>query len=199
MTTNNWFENMKKLYLIDGHALIFRSYYAFIRRPLINSKGVDTSILYGFTKTLLDLIIKEKPTHIAVAFDPPAKTFRHELYPEYKANRGETPEQVRGALEPLISILNAISIPVIMKPGFEADDVIGTIAKKAESEGFNVFMVTPDKDFGQLVSDNIVQFKPGKNGADMETIGKEKICSTYNIDKPEQVIDILTLQGDISD
>ncbi len=190
---------MKKLYLIDGHALIFRSYYAFIRRPLINSKGVDTSILYGFTKTLLDLIIKEKPTHIAVAFDPPAKTFRHELYPEYKANRGETPEQVRGALEPLISILNAISIPVIMKPGFEADDVIGTIAKKAESEGFNVFMVTPDKDFGQLVSDNIVQFKPGKNGADMETIGKEKICSTYNIDKPEQVIDILTLQGDISD
>lgn len=199
MTTNNWFENMKKLYLIDGHALIFRSYYAFIRRPMINSKGVDTSILYGFTKTLLDLIIKEKPTHIAVAFDPPAKTFRHELYPEYKANRGETPEQVRGALEPLISILNAISIPVIMKPGFEADDVIGTIAKKAESEGFNVFMVTPDKDFGQLVSDNIVQFKPGKNGADMETIGKEKICSTYNIDKPEQVIDILTLQGDISD
>lgn len=190
---------MKKLYLIDGHALIFRSYYAFIRRPMINSKGVDTSILYGFTKTLLDLIIKEKPTHIAVAFDPPAKTFRHELYPEYKANRGETPEQVRGALEPLISILNAISIPVIMKPGFEADDVIGTIAKKAESEGFNVFMVTPDKDFGQLVSDNIVQFKPGKNGADMETIGKEKICSTYNIDKPEQVIDILTLQGDISD
>ena len=199
MTTNNWFENMKKLYLIDGHALIFRSYYAFIRRPMINSKGVDTSILYGFTKTLLDLIIKEKPTHIAVAFDPPAKTFRHELYPEYKANRGETPEQVRGALEPLISILNAISIPVIMKPGFEADDVIGTIAKKAEREGFNVFMVTPDKDFGQLVSDNIVQFKPGKNGADMETIGKEKICSTYNIDKPEQVIDILTLQGDISD
>jgi DNA polymerase-1 len=199
MTTNNWFESMKKLYLIDGHALIFRSYYAFIRRPMINSKGVDTSILYGFTKTLLDLIIKEKPTHIAVAFDPPAKTFRHELYPEYKANRGETPEQVRGALEPLISILNAISIPVIMKPGFEADDVIGTIAKKAESEGFNVFMVTPDKDFGQLVSDNIVQFKPGKNGADMETIGKEKICSTYNIDKPEQVIDILTLQGDISD
>ncbi|HON54238.1 MAG TPA: DNA polymerase I [Bacteroidales bacterium] len=190
---------MKKLYLIDGHALIFRSYYAFIRRPMINSKGVDTSILYGFTKTLLDLIIKEKPTHIAVAFDPPAKTFRHELYPEYKANRGETPEQVRGALEPLISILNAISIPVIMKPGFEADDVIGTIAKKAEREGFNVFMVTPDKDFGQLVSDNIVQFKPGKNGADMETIGKEKICSIYNIDKPEQVIDILTLQGDISD
>ncbi|HRT84428.1 MAG TPA: DNA polymerase I, partial [Bacteroidales bacterium] len=118
---------------------------------------------------------------------------------EYKANRGETPEQVRGALEPLISILNAISIPVIMKPGFEADDVIGTIAKKAEREGFNVFMVTPDKDFGQLVSDNIVQFKPGKNGADMETIGKEKICSIYNIDKPEQVIDILTLQGDISD
>jgi len=199
MTTNNRFDNMKKLYLIDGHALIFRSYYAFIRRPMINSKGVDTSILYGFTKTLLDLIIKEKPTHLAVAFDPPTKTFRHELYPEYKANRGETPEQVRGALEPLISILNAISIPVIMKPGFEADDVIGTIAKKAESEGFNVFMVTPDKDYGQLVSDNIVQFKPGKNGAEMETVGKEKICSTYNILKPEQVIDILTLQGDISD
>jgi len=190
---------MKKLYLIDGHALIFRSYYAFLRRPMVNSKGVDTSILFGFTKTLIELILKEKPTHLAVAFDPPAKTFRHELYPDYKANRSATPELIKSALEPLIEILQTISIPVIMKPGFEADDVIGTIAKRAEQEGFKVYMVTPDKDYGQLVSKNIYQFKPGKNGAEMEIIGNKEICSSYNIETPEQVVDVLTLWGDASD
>lgn len=190
---------MKRLFLIDGHALIFRSYYAFLRRPMFNSKGVDTSILFGFTKTLIDLIIKERPTHLAVAFDPPAKTFRHELYPEYKANRSETPELIKKALEPLSEILEAISIPVIMKPGFEADDVIGTLAKRAEKEDFEVYMVTPDKDYGQLVSGRIFQYKPGKSGADMEVIGMKEICDYYTIERPEQVIDILTIWGDASD
>ncbi len=190
---------MKRLFLIDGHALIFRSYYAFIRRPMFNSKGVDTSILFGFTKTLIDLIIKERPTHLAVAFDPPAKTFRHELYPEYKANRSETPELIKKALEPLSEILDAISIPVIMKPGFEADDVIGTLAKRAEKEDFEVYMVTPDKDYGQLISGRIFQYKPGKSGTDMEIIGTREVCDYYNIERPEQVIDILTIWGDASD
>ena len=151
---------MKRLFLIDGHALIFRSYYAFIRRPMFNSKGVDTSILFGFTKTLIDLIIKERPTHLAVAFDPPAKTFRHELYPEYKANRSETPELIKKALEPLSEILDAISIPVIMKPGFEADDVIGTASKKFASPENEVYMITGDKDYGQLVNENVWMLKP---------------------------------------
>ncbi|PKP00252.1 MAG: DNA polymerase I [Bacteroidetes bacterium HGW-Bacteroidetes-8] len=190
---------MKKLLLIDGHALIFRSYYAFLRRPMINSKGIDTSILFGFTKTLIELLIKERPTHFAVAFDPPAKTFRHELFPEYKANRSETPELIKSALEPLIEIMEAISVPVIMKSGFEADDVIGTIATKAATEGFTVYMVTPDKDFGQLVSDNVYQYKPGKNGLENELLGREEICRAYGIEDPLQIIDILTIWGDASD
>ncbi|MDD2358759.1 MAG: hypothetical protein PHX13_12690, partial [Thiovulaceae bacterium] len=189
---------MKKLFLIDGHALIFRSYYAFLRRPMINSKGEDTSILFGFTKTLLDLIQKEHPTHLAVAFDPPAKTFRHELYDQYKANRSATPELIKSALEPLIEIMQAMSIPVVMKVGFEADDVIGTLAKEAEIKGYTVYMVTPDKDYGQLVSDNIFQYKPAKNGNEIEIIGPEEICKQYGIERPEQVIDILTLWGDAS-
>ncbi len=190
---------MKKLLLIDGHALIFRSYYAFLPRPMINSKGINTSILFGFTKTLIELLIKERPTHFAVAFDPPAKTFRHELFPEYKANRSETPELIKSALEPLIEIMEAISIPVIMKSGFEADDVIGTIASKAATEGFTVYMVTPDKDFGQLVSDNVYQYKPGKNGLENELLGREEICQAYGIEDPLQIIDILTIWGDASD
>ena len=190
---------MKKLYLIDGHALIFRSYYAFLRRPMINSKGEDTSILFGFTKTLTDLIIREKPSHLAVAFDPPSKTFRHELYPLYKANRAETPELIKSALDPLIEIVNSMSIPVLMRPGFEADDVIGTLAKKAESEGFTVFMLTPDKDYGQLVSEKIFQCKPGKNGGENIIIGPEQIKEEYGINDPRSVIDILAIWGDASD
>ncbi|MDP3452292.1 MAG: DNA polymerase I [Bacteroidales bacterium] len=190
---------MKKLLLIDGHALIFRSYYAFLRRPMVNSKGIDTSILFGFTKTLTDLLIKERPTHLAVAFDPPAKTFRHEMFPAYKANRSETPELIKEALSPLIKIMEAISVPVIMKDGFEADDVIGTLAVKAANQGFTVFMVTPDKDFGQLVSDSIYQYKPAKSGLESEILGKSEICSQYGIDSPTQVIDILTIWGDSSD
>lgn len=190
---------MKKLYLIDGHALIFRSYYAFLRRPMINSKGEDTSILFGFTKTLTDLIIREKPSHLAVAFDPPSKTFRHELYPLYKANRAETPELIKSALDPLIEIVSSMSIPVLMRPGFEADDVIGTLAKKAESEGFTFFMLTPDKDYGQLVSEKILQCKPGKNGGENIIIGPEQIKEEYGINDPRSVIDILAIWGDASD
>ncbi|MFA5850974.1 MAG: PIN domain-containing protein, partial [Bacteroidales bacterium] len=175
---------MKRLFLIDGHALIFRSYYAFLRRPMVNSKGEDTSILFGFTKTLIDLIIKERPTHLAVAFDPPAKTFRHEMFEAYKANRSETPELIKSALNPLIELMDAISVPVVMKIGFEADDVIGTMAKKAEKEGFRVYMVTPDKDYGQLVSENIYQCKPAKNGNEMEVLGKDEICSMNGIEDP---------------
>ncbi len=189
----------KRLFLIDGHALIFRMYYAFLRRPMINSKGVDTSILFGFTKYLLELIDKEKPTHLAVAFDPPGGTFRNEMYSEYKANREETPQLIVDALEPLIELCEAMKIPIIMKPGFEADDVIGTIAKKGEKAGYTTYMVTSDKDFGQLISDNIIQYRPGRSGAENEIIDKETLLEMYNITRPEQVIEILTLWGDSSD
>ncbi len=190
---------MDRLYLIDGHSLIFRMYYAFMRRPMINSKGEDTSILFGFTKFLLELIRREQPTHLAVAFDPPAKTFRHELDPEYKANRMAAPELVKAALEPLTEIVRALDIPVVMKPGFEADDVIGSLAKQAAAKGFKVYMVTPDKDLGQIIDDNIFQFKPGKSGGDDEIWDKARLCEAFGICDPAQIIDILTIWGDASD
>lgn len=174
-------------------------YYAFLRRPMVNSKGIDTSILFGFTKYLLELIDKEKPTHLAVAFDPPGGSFRNEIYSEYKANRDETPQLIIEALEPLIELCEAMKIPVIMKPGYEADDVIGTIAKQSEKEGYTTYMVTSDKDFGQLISDNIIQYRPGRSGAENEIIDKKAILEMYNIKRPEQVIEILTLWGDSSD
>ena len=190
---------MQKVFLIDGHSQIFRMYYAFMRRPMVNSKGEDTSILYGFTKMLLELISKEHPTHIAVAFDPPAKTFRHEAYPLYKANRSAAPELVKAALEPLQEILKALNIPVIMMPGYEADDVIGSMATQWGNGENEVYMVTPDKDYGQLITQNIFQYKPGKGGNEVEIIGQELICANYGICNPEQVIDILTIWGDSSD
>ena len=190
---------MNTLYLLDGHALIFRMYYAFLRRPMINSKGEDTSILFGFTKYLLELIAREQPTHIAVMFDPPAKTFRHDMYPAYKATRSATPELVKASLEPLTQIVSALGIPVLMKPGFEADDVIGTVARNFAGRGFDVYMVTPDKDLGQVVDDHIFQYKPGKAGSDKEILTKEAVCSQYGISHPCQVIDILTIWGDASD
>ena len=189
----------KRLYLIDGHALIFKMYYAFLRHPMINSKGVDTSILFGFTKYLLELIDKEKPTHLAVSFDPPGGTFRNEMYPEYKGTREETPQLVIDALEPLTELCRAMNIPVLMVMGYEADDVIGTIAGKAAREGFTVYMVTPDKDYGQLVSDRIFQYRPGKSGGEREILGPAEICGRYGIASPEQVIEILTICGDASD
>ena len=190
---------MDKLFLIDGHSLIFRMYYAFMRRPMINSKGADTSILYGFTKYLLEIISKQHPTHLAVAFDPHAATFRHEAYPPYKANRSEAPELVHEALEPLCELLKAMDIPVLMRPGFEADDVICSAAKQFAGENMQVYMVTPDKDFGQAVSGNIFQFKPGKAGDDDIVLDEAAICANYGIQSSRQVIDILTIWGDSAD
>lgn len=189
----------RRLFLIDGHALIFKMYYAFLKRPMINSKGADMSILFGFTKYILELIEKEKPTHLAVAFDPPGGTFRHKLYPEYKGTREETPQLVIDALEPLTGLCKALRIPVLMLPGYEADDVIGSVAKAKEKEGFKVFMVTPDKDYGQLVTDNILQYKPGKSGSESEILGPEAVCARYGIQATSQVIDMLTICGDVSD
>ena len=189
----------KKLFLIDGHALVFKMYYAFLRHPMINSKGADMSILFGFTKYVLELIEREKPTHIAVAFDPPGGTFRHEIFPDYKGTRSETPQLVIDSLEPLCELCQSMNFPVLMLKGYEADDVIGSMAKRAEKEGFQVFMVTPDKDYGQLISPNIIQYKPGKSGGDNELIDVEGICSKYGISRPEQVIEILTICGDSSD
>ncbi len=189
----------KSLYLIDGHALVFKMYYALLSHPMINSKGVDTSILFGFTKYLFELIQKYHPTHLAVSFDPPGGTFRNEAYPEYKATRSATPQLVIDALEPLTEICRALDIPVLMLKGFEADDVIGSMSKKAETEGFKVYMVTPDKDYGQLVTENVLQLKPGKSGGEDEVWDSAKICEKYGVQKPEQVIDYLTICGDASD
>ncbi|MDE7126977.1 MAG: DNA polymerase I, partial [Bacteroidales bacterium] len=189
----------KRLFLIDGHALIFKMYYAFLRHPMINSKGMDTSILFGFTKYILELIGKEKPTHLAISFDPPGGTFRHEMYPGYKGTRSETPQLVIDSLEPLTEICQALRIPVLMMKGYEADDVIGTVAKKAEKEGFTVYMVTPDKDYGQLVSEHVLQYRPGKAGNENEILGPAEICSKYGISSPGQVIEMLTICGDTSD
>ena len=185
--------------MIDGHSLIFRMYYAFMRRPMINSKGVDTSILYGFTKYLLEIITKQHPTHLAVAFDPHAATFRHEAYPAYKANRSEAPELVHEALEPLCELMKAMEIPVLMRPGFEADDVICSAAKHFAGDNMQVYMVTPDKDFGQAVHGNIFQFKPGKSGDDDTVLDEAAICANYGIENSRQVIDILTIWGDSAD
>ena len=187
-----------KLFLLDGHALIFKMYYAFLGRPMINSKGVDTSILFGFTKYLLELLEREKPTHVAVSFDPPGGTFRNRLYPAYKGTRPPTPQLVIDALDPLVHIVKALGIPVLMIPDFEADDVIGSMAKRSVSEGFDVFMVTPDKDYAQLVEDHIFQYRPGKGGEN-EVLGPAQICEKYGISRPSQVIDLLTICGDAAD
>jgi len=192
---------MNKVFLIDGHAQIFRMYYAFMRRPMVNSKGEDVSILYGFTKMLLELITKEQPTHLAVSFDPPCATFRHIAYPQYKANRGAAPELVKAALEPLQDILKAFGIPVVMMEGFEADDVIGSMAAQwgAANPETTIYMVTPDKDYGQLITGNVLQYKPAKGDSDIEIMGPEQVCQKYGITSPNQVVDILTIWGDSSD
>ena len=190
---------MNKLFLIDGHALVFKMYYAFARRPMINSKGADTSILYGFTKYLLELLEREKPTHIAVSFDPPGGTFRNELYPAYKGTRPPTPQLVIDALEPLTELVQALRIPVVMLPGFEADDVIGSMAVQLSGAETDVYMVTPDKDYGQLIAPHIFQYKPGKAGADNEIIDRDGICTRWGILDPVQIIDMLAICGDTAD
>lgn len=191
--------NEKKLFLLDGHALVYRAHFAFITRPLINSKGLNTSAINGFTRMLWDLLRTEKPTHIAVAFDPHGPTFRHEQYPKYKANREEQPEDIGVAIPWIQKILKGFHIPILCVPGFEADDVIGTIAKRAGDEGFTVYMVTPDKDYGQLVSPNIIMYKPSRQGNGIELLGEKEICEHWDIQNVNQVIDILGLQGDSVD
>ena len=190
---------MDKLFLIDGHALVFKMYYAFLRRPMINSKGADMSILFGFTKYILELIEREKPTHMAVAFDPPGGTFRNEMYPAYKGTRPPTPQLIIDALEPLTELVQAMNIPVMMVPGFEADDVLGSAAAQLASDNLDVYMVTPDKDYGQLIGKHVFQFKPGKGGADNELVDTAALCEKWGIDKPSQVIDMLAICGDAAD
>ena len=189
----------KKLFLLDGHALVYRAHFAFINRPLINSKGVNTSAVTGFVRTLWDLITNEKPTHIAVAFDPSGDTFRHAYYPAYKANRDAQPEDIGIAIPIVKKILEGFNIPIIMLDSYEADDVIGTVAKQAEKEGFKVYMVTPDKDYGQLVSENIFMYKPSRQGNGIEILGEKEIKETWEIDHVDQVIDSLGLIGDSVD
>lgn len=189
----------KKLFLLDGHALVYRAHFAFINRPLINSKGVNTSAMTGFTRTLWDLMQTQNPTHIAVAFDPKGPTFRHEMYQEYKANREEQPDDIRIALPYIKRIVEGFNIPIVMVQTYEADDVIGTLAKQAEKEGFQVYMVTPDKDYAQLVSENIFMYKPSRQGNGVEVLGVPEVKEKWGIKDPLQVIDILALQGDSSD
>ena len=190
---------MDKLFLIDGHALVFKMYYAFLRRPMINSKGADMSILFGFTKYLMELIEREKPTHIAVAFDPPGGTFRNEMYPAYKGTRPPTPQLVIDALEPLTELVKAMDIPVMMVPGFEADDVLGSAATQLASDSLDVYMVTPDKDYGQLIGKHVFQLKPGKGGSDNELVDTAALCEKWGIAEPSQVIDMLAICGDAAD
>jgi len=188
-----------RLYLLDAYALIYRSYFAFIKNPRINSKGVNTSAAFGFTLTLEELLRKENPTHIAVAFDTHAPTFRHLMYDAYKANRPPMPEALRVGIPYIRKIIEAFNIPILELDGYEADDVVGTIAKKAEKDGFSVFMMTPDKDYTQLVSGQIRILKPRRSGFDVEILGPEEVCRDFEVEKPEQVIDVLALWGDASD
>ena len=190
---------MAKLLLIDGHALVFKMYYAFLRRPMINSKGQDMSILYGFTKYLLEMFGREAPTHVAVAFDPPGGTFRNKMYPAYKGTRPPTPQLIIDALEPLTELVQAMNIPVVMIPGFEADDVLGSIATQNAGPSLDVFMVTPDKDYGQLIGPHCFQLKPGKAGSESELVGVQQLCEKLGIKEPSQVIDMLAICGDTAD
>lgn len=188
---------MNKLFLIDAYALIYRSYYAFIKAPRINSKGMNTSTVMGFCNTLNEVLTKEKPTHIAVAFDH-GKTFRHEAFPAYKAQREETPEDIRAAIPVIKQILEAYHIPILQVDGFEADDIIGTIAHIADQQGMQTYMVTPDKDYAQLVTDNVFMYRP-RHGGGYETMGPKEVCEKYGIESTSQVIDLLGLMGDSAD
>ena len=189
----------KRLFLLDAFALIFRGYYAFIKNPRISSKGMDTSAILGFTNSLLDVIKREKPDHLAVCFDKGGSASRNELYTDYKANRDQTPEAIKIAVPYIQKILKAMHIPVIEKIGFEADDIIGTLAKQAEKEDFKVFMVTPDKDFAQLVSENIFMYRPARMGNGIEIWGIPEVQAKFEIERPEQVIDYLGMMGDAVD
>lgn len=187
-----------KLLLIDAYALIYRSYYALIRSPRINSKGFNTSAIFGFVNILEDVLKKENPSHVAVAFDPKGPTFRHEAFEQYKAQREETPEVIRQSVPIIRDIIEAYNIPILEVPGYEADDVIGTISKQAAQKGFTVYMMTPDKDYGQLVGDNIYMYRP-KHGGGYDIMGVPEVLAKFNLSSTEQVIDLLGLMGDSSD
>ncbi|MGQ9620552.1 MAG: DNA polymerase I [Bacteroidales bacterium] len=189
----------KRLFLLDAYALIFRSYYAFIKNPRITSKGLNTSAIFGFLLTLEEVIQNQKPTHIAVVFDTPEPTFRHKMYSEYKATREETPEDIKKAVPYIKRLIEAYRIPILEYPGYEADDIIGTLANKAARKGFIIYMMTPDKDFAQLVSDTVYMYKPSRAGNESVIWGTEDIKREFGVIRPEQVIDILGLMGDTSD
>lgn len=189
----------KRLFLLDAYALIFRAYYAFIKNPRKTSKGLNTSAIFGFLLALEEVIQKQKPTHIAVVFDTSAPTFRHEMYKEYKANRDETPEDIKKAVPYIKKLIEAYKIPVIDYPGFEADDIIGTLARKASENGFTTYMMTPDKDFAQLVSGTVFMLKPSRSGNESVLWGVDDIKKEFSVHHPEQVIDVLALMGDSAD
>ncbi|MGZ8523927.1 MAG: DNA polymerase I [Chitinophagaceae bacterium] len=189
----------KKVFLLDAYALIFRAYYALIRSPRLTSKGKNTNAQFGFTNTLIELITKQKPSHLAVCFDTSAPTERHTDFVDYKANRQETPEDISAAVPDIRKIIQGFNIPIMELDGFEADDVVGTLSKQAALAGYEVYMVTPDKDYGQLVSDKIKIYKPGYQGGDVEILGPEEVCAKWNIKDVSQVIDILALMGDAVD
>ena len=189
----------KSLFLLDAMALIYRAHFAFSKNPRINSKGLNTGAPFGFTNSLYEIIDKRKPTHIAVAFDTSAPTFRHEQYSEYKANRDETPEDIKIGTPIVKDIVGAFNIPVLELDGYEADDIIGTFAKKASKEGFEVFMMTPDKDYGQLVEEHVYLYKPAFMGNGVDIMGVPEVLAKWDIERIDQVVDMLGLQGDAVD
>ena len=189
----------KKLFLLDAYALIYRAHFAFIKNPRINSKGLNTSAIFGFCNSLMEVINNHEPSHLAVVFDPPGGSNREGVFEDYKANRQQMPEDIRNCIPYIFELLKAMNIRVEMEAGYEADDLIGTLAKQAEKKGFTTYMMTPDKDFGQLVSDNIFIYKPGRGGNPSEILGPKEVCAKFEIDRPEQVIDILGLWGDAVD
>lgn len=191
---------MDRLFLLDAYALIYRAYYAFIKSPRINSKGLNTSAILGFVNTLEEVLNKEHPSHIGVAFDPAGPTFRHEAYPEYKAQREETPEAIRTAVPIIKDIIRAYRIPILEVAGFEADDVIGTLSTQAAAhENLETYMMTPDKDYGQLVNERVKMYRPKFGDKDFEIMGVKEVTEKFDISSPMQVIDILGLMGDSSD
>lgn len=188
-----------KLFLLDAYALIYRAYYAFIKNPRINSKGFNTSAILGFVNTLEEVLKKENPTHIGVAFDPPGPTFRHEAFEQYKAQREETPEAIRLSVPIIKDIIKAYRIPILEVAGYEADDVIGTLATEAGNQGITTYMMTPDKDYGQLVTDHVFMYRPKYGDKEFEVMGVEQVKAKFDIQSPAQVIDMLGLMGDSSD
>ncbi|MEE0990634.1 MAG: 5'-3' exonuclease H3TH domain-containing protein, partial [Paludibacteraceae bacterium] len=191
-------EYMKRIFFIDAYALIYRSYFAFIKNPRINSQGLNTSAILGFVNTIEDILKREKPTHLGVAFDPAGPTFRHEAFEAYKAQRESTPEDIKKAVPYIKTLLKAYNIPIYEVSGYEADDVIGTLAKQAAKQGFTVYMLTPDKDYGQLVEENIFMYRPKHSGG-YEILGVEEVKAKYGLENQAQVIDLLGLMGDSSD